>query len=47
MKSESVYESINKDNIKITELIGNNGKISDEELRKIHKANLDKMRKLV
>ena len=47
MKIESVYERISKDNIKITELIGNNGRISDEELRKIHKANLDKMRKLV
>ena len=47
MKIESVYERISKDNIKITELIGNNGKISDEELQKIHKANLDKMRKLV
>ncbi len=47
LKLEEVYERISKDDIKITELIGNNGPISDEELQKIHKLNLDKMRKLV
>ena len=46
-KIEAVYERISKDDIRITGLIGNNGPISDEELQKIHKANLDKMRKLV
>lgn len=46
-KKEAVYERISKDDIRITGLIGNNGPISDEELQKIHKANLDKMRKLV
>lgn len=44
---EAIYERINEDGIYVTELIGNNGPISDEELQKIHKANLDKMRKLV
>lgn len=44
---EAIYERINEDGIYVTELIGNNGLISDEELQKIHKANLDKMRKLV
>ena len=44
---EAIYERINEDGICITGLIGNNGPISDEELQKIHKANLDKMRKLV
>ena len=43
---EAIYERINEDGIYVTELIGNNGLISDEELQKIHKANLDKMRKL-
>ena len=41
------YHNITKDDIKIIELIGNNGTISDQELQKIHKLNLDKMRKLV
>lgn len=44
---EAIYERINEDGICVTELIGNNGPISYEELQKIHKANLDKMRKLV
>ena len=44
---EAIYERINEDGIYVTELIGNNGPILDEELQKIHKANLDKMRKLV
>ena len=44
---EAIYERINEDGIYVTELIGNNGPTSDEELQKIHKANLDKMRKLV
>lgn len=47
LKLEEVYERINKDDIKIIELIGNNGVISDEELQKNHELNLDKMRKLV
>ena len=47
LKLEEVYTKINKDDIKITELIGNNGVISDEELQKNHELNLDKMRKLV
>lgn len=47
LKLEEVYERISKDDIKITELIGNNGVISDEELQKNHELNLDKMRKLV
>ena len=46
-KLEAVYSRIKKDNIKIVELIGNNGPISDQELQKIHIQNLDKMRKLV
>ncbi len=47
MKIESVYERINKDGIKVSKIIGNNGNISDEELHKIHKVDLDKMRNLV
>lgn len=47
LKLEEVYERISKDDIKIIELIGNNGVISDEELQKNHELNLDKMRKLV
>lgn len=46
-KLEAVYSRIKEDNIKIVELIGNNGPISDQELQKIHIQNLDKMRKLV
>lgn len=46
-KLEAVYKRIKEDNIKIVELIGNNGPISDQELQKIHIQNLDKMRKLV
>ena len=46
-KLEAVYSRIREDNIKIVELIGNNGPISDQELQKIHIQNLDKMRKLV
>ena len=44
---EAVYERIKKDDICVAGLIGNNGRISDEELQKIHTANIDKMRKLV
>ena len=44
---ENVYKRINEDGIKIVGLIGNNGEITDEELQKIHKLNLDKIRKLV
>lgn len=47
IEQEDVYERINKDDIRIIGLIGNNGLILDEELQKIHKANLDKIRKLV
>ena len=47
LKLEDVYEKISKDNIKINGIIGNNGPILNEELQKIHKVNLDKMRKLV
>lgn len=46
-KIEDVYDRIDKDDISITGIIGNNGAISDEELQKIHNLNLDKMRKLV
>ena len=46
-KIEDVYDRIKRDEIAITELIGNNGRITDEELQKIHNLNLDKMRKLV
>ena len=46
-KIEDVYDRIDKDDISITEIIGNNGAISDEELQKIHNINLDKMLKLV
>ncbi len=46
-KMEDVYERIKKDEVRIFEITGNNGKISDQELLKIHKLNLDKMRKLV
>lgn len=46
-KLEAVYSRIKEDNIKIVELIGNNGPISDQELQKIHIQNLDKMRNLV
>lgn len=35
-KLEAVYSRIKEDNIKIVELIGNNGPISDQELQKIH-----------
>lgn len=44
---DNVYKRISEDGIQITGLIGNNGKITDEELQKIHKLNLDKIRKLV
>ena len=44
---DNVYKRISEDEIQITGLIGNNGKITDEELQKIHKLNLDKKRKLV
>ena len=47
LELEDVNDRIIKDDIKITGLIGNNGPILDDELQKIHKANLDKMRKLV
>ena len=47
LELENVNDRIIKDDIKITGLIGNNGPILDDELQKIHKANLDKMRKLV
>lgn len=33
-KLEAVYSRIKEDNIKIVELIGNNGPISDQELQK-------------
>lgn len=46
-KLESVYERIKKDGVYVSGIIGNNGNISDKELLKIHKVNLDKMRKLV
>lgn len=46
-KQEDVYERIKQDEVKITHLIGNNGEIFTEELQKIQKRNLDKMRKLV
>lgn len=46
-KIEDATERISKDDICITSLIGNNGIIRDEELVKINKMNLDKMRKLV
>lgn len=46
-KIEDVYDRIKRDEIAISELIGNNGRITDEELQKIHNLNLDKMRKLV
>ena len=46
-KIEGAIERISKDDISITSLIGNNGIIRDEELVKINKMNLDKMRKLV
>ena len=46
-KQEDVYERIKHDEVKITHLIGNNGGIFTEELQKIQKRNLDKMRKLV
>ena len=46
-KIEGATERISKDDICITSLIGNNGIIRDEELVKINKMNLDKMRKLV
>lgn len=46
-KIEDAYERIRKDEVVVSELIGNNGKISDKELQKIHNLNLDKMRKLV
>lgn len=44
---DNVYKRISEDGIQITGLIGNNGRITDEELQKIHKLNLDKIRKLV
>lgn len=44
---ESVYSKIRQDEVIVSELIGNNGKISDKELQKIHNLNLDKIRKLV
>ena len=44
---EDVYERIKKDEVIVSELIGNNGTISDEELQKIHNLNIDKIRKLV
>ena len=44
---EAVYERIKKDDICVAGLIGNNGRISDEELQKIHTANIDKIQKLV
>ena len=46
-KLENVQERIKKDEIRISEIIGNNGTISEKELQKIHKQNLDKTRKLV
>ncbi len=46
-KIEDAYERISKDDIKIIQIIGNNGAISNEELQKIHNLNLDKRRKLV
>ena len=36
-KLENIYERIHNDNIKITELLGNNGIISENELQKIYK----------
>ena len=45
-KLENVQERIKKDEIRISEIIGNNGTISEKELQKIHKQNLDKTRKL-
>lgn len=46
-KIENAYKRINKDGIVISAIIGNNDEISDEELQKINKLNLDKMHKLV
>lgn len=44
---EDINKTIEEDGIYITGLIGNNGKISDRELAKIHKLSLDKTQKLV
>lgn len=44
---EEIENRINKDNVQIVGILGNNGEISDKELQKIHKINIDKKRKLV
>lgn len=44
---EEIENRINKDNVQIVGILGNNGEISDKELQKIHKINIDKRRKLV
>ena len=50
-KIEKIQERISRDGIKVDKIIGNNGEIREEEItkntQKIHKQNLDKMRKLV
>lgn len=44
---KNIHDKIEKDGIRIKNLIGNNGIITDQELQKIHNINLDKKRKLV
>lgn len=44
---EEIENRINKDNVQIVGILGNNGEISDKELQKIHKINIDKKQKLV
>lgn len=44
---EEVENRIRKDNAQVVGILGNNGEISDKELQKNHKINIDKRRKLV